>query len=139
MITTTRRLEFDAGHRVLGHGGKCRHLHGHRYAVEITVQAERVDDLGMVIDFGQIKERVGAWIDENLDHRLILNPDDPQALHMQATEEIPPYYMPQGENPTAENLAKLIFGVSERMLPTFHIVGVRVWETPNCYADYYVV
>lgn len=138
MITTTRRLEFDAGHRVLGHGGKCRHLHGHRYAVEITVQAERVDNLGMVIDFGQIKERVGAWIDENLDHRLILNPDDPQALHMQATEEIPPYLMPQGENPTAENLAKLIFGVSERMLPTFHIVGVRVWETPNCFADYYV-
>ena len=58
MIEITRRLEFDAGHRVLGHEGKCKNLHGHRYSAEITVTAPDLDGLGRVIDFGVIKEKV---------------------------------------------------------------------------------
>src|SRR5262245_52482042 len=73
----TRKLEFDAGHRVLGHGGKCRHLHGHRYVAEVTCYAEELDKLGFVVDFSVIKTVVGDWIDENFDHNMILNPKDP--------------------------------------------------------------
>ena len=77
MPTVTRKLEWDSGHRVLNHGGKCRHLHGHRYVAEITVEATQLNDLGMVVDFSLIKERVGKWIDENWDHNFLAHPEDP--------------------------------------------------------------
>ena len=55
MPTITKKLEFDYGHRVLGHEGKCRHLHGHRGVAEVTVYAPSLDNLGRVVDFGAIK------------------------------------------------------------------------------------
>lgn len=135
MVTITRRLEFDAAHRVLGHEGKCRFLHGHRYRVELTVKATELDSLGRVIDFGVIKEKVGGWIDDYLDHNLLLNRDDPQLSHLQKTEERLPYVM-QG-NPTAENIAKEICEKAVSLLPLeLTVTNVRVFETPNCYADY---
>jgi 6-pyruvoyl tetrahydropterin synthase/QueD family protein len=78
--TITRRLEWDAGHRVLGHEGRCRHLHGHRYVAEVTVAAPELDDLGMVIDFSVLKEKVGGWIDREWDHNMMLHVSDPLAV-----------------------------------------------------------
>ena len=137
MITITRKLEFDYGHRVLGHGGKCRHFHGHRGIAEITVQSPELNDLGMVVDFGLVKELVGGWVDTHWDHNLLLNPDDPQLTHLQETEERPPYTM-VGGNPTAENMASHLWGVAYRLLSPrgFTVASVRVFETPNCFADY---
>lgn len=142
MTTATRRLEFDAGHRVLGHGGKCKHLHGHRYRAEITVQAKELDDLGMVVDFGDIKAKVGQWIDTYWDHGMILHPDDPLfELDWRARERIAgkTYELTNGHepaNPTAENMAEHLFVLSRDLLEGFDIVRVRLYETPNCWADY---
>ena len=110
MITITRRLEFDYGHRVLGHEGKCRHLHGHRGAVEITVRGPRLDSIGRVIDFSEVKRLVGGWIDENWDHNLLLNPSDPllSRLEFGDVHGRRIYEMPLGNNPTAENMEKSI-------------------------------
>jgi 6-pyruvoyltetrahydropterin/6-carboxytetrahydropterin synthase len=138
MIAITRKIEFDYGHRVLGHGGKCRHLHGHRGIAEITVSGEALDLLGMVIDFGSVKKIVGDWIDSHWDHRLLLSLEDPQLLHLQATEEQSPYVMANG-NPTAENMAKELFTQCQKLLPRVIISRVRIWETPSCSADYWEV
>lgn len=143
MITITRKIEWDAGHRVLGHEGKCKHLHGHRYCAEVTVQAAELDDLGRVIDFGVLKTVVGAWIDKHWDHNLLLHPQDPLLkLPPDLLAQIhgrDPYVMPAGPraNPTAENIAAVLHGVVSVLLPVeLSVVRVRVWETPNCHADF---
>jgi len=135
----TRSFEFDSGHRVLGHGSKCRFLHGHRYRAEVSVVSDGLDELGMVMDFGKVKELVGNWIDENLDHNMILHEDDylAHSPHSQLVGR-QPYIMPTGENPTAENIAKLIYDRTSPLIRDHGLVmsRVRVWETPNCWADY---
>ncbi len=133
----TKRFEFDYGHRVMGHGGKCKHLHGHRGVAEVTVRAPRLDELGMVVDFSLLKELVGGWIDANLDHNLLLNPRDPILSHLNGGEERKPYLMRNG-NPTAENIAEEVFHVAHGLLGPrgLEVTGVRVWETPTCWADY---
>lgn len=137
MITITRRLEFDTAHRVLGHEGKCRHLHGHRYVAELTIQAPELDSLGRVIDFGVVKQKVGGWVDANWDHNCLLHPEDP--LIGEDTRFLvgrDPYILPEG-NPTAENIAKHLFYVSRSLLPSeLTVIKVRIYETPNCWADY---
>ncbi len=144
----TRKLEFDAGHRVLHHEGKCKNLHGHRYVVELTVSAEKSDSLGRVIDFGVLKKVVGGWIDENLDHNMILHPGD-ALLRMGAdaeesrTEAIAligrePFIMSPDTNPTAENIVEMIAENAIELLKPWEIsvVRVRLYETPNCWADW---
>lgn len=146
MITATRIIEFDAAHRVLGHGGACRHLHGHHYKVEVTCQARFLDRLGMVIDFAVIKDRVGGWINAYLDHNILLHKDDPLAkLFNESTDEQladpdgmfgrkAPFIM--DGNPTAENIAVVILLSAVRLLPdTLKVLSVRVYETPNCFAE----
>lgn len=152
MYQITRKLEFDAGHRVLNHEGKCKHLHGHRYVVELTVRSTCLDDKGRVVDFGTVKSIVGSWIDENLDHNMILNPDDPLVaegfLEFEGGTQRDivslvgraPYIMPdEYPNPTAENIARLIYETSTGLLrdnKDIKVTSVRVWETPNCNALY---
>lgn len=136
MITITRRIEFDAAHRVLGHEGKCKLLHGHRYLCEVTVEASELDPLGRVVDFGVVKEKVGGWVDRHWDHNVLLHAQDPLRNLPAAIPEQMPYIMSYG-NPTAENIAATLYGVAVSLLPThLKVVNVRVYETPNCYADY---
>src|ERR1017187_4200151 len=140
-----RRFEFDAAHRVLGHQGKCRFLHGHRYVAEVTVQAEKLNSLGMVVDFSVIKEVIGGWIESQWDHNILLNRNDPLYPLFRDHQSINHGKLPyvnvlSGENPTAEYIAKWLFRISESLLfdkcETLRVVHVRVWETPNTYADY---
>lgn len=160
-ITCTRRLAFDAGHRVVGHEGKCRHLHGHRYEIEVTAapaaacqnpagcwsgcsHGDGLDELGRVVDFGIIKQRLGGWVDRMLDHAMLLWAEDP-LLKTVCLFDVAPghkqrvYTLPH--NPTAENLARE-FG--EMVCPTLfagtgiEVVQVVVHETPNCYATWRV-
>lgn len=72
MIKCTRKIEFDAGHRVVGHENKCQFLHGHRYVLEVKAESSVTDNLGMVIDFGHMKSIIQKWIDNNFDHNIIL-------------------------------------------------------------------
>lgn len=139
MITATRRIEWDAAHRVLRHESKCSTLHGHRYAAELTCAADYgLDSVGRVIDFGVVKAVVGTWVDDNWDHTTIVNKDDTSLLDWCKQESAqgkrPPWAM-DGE-PTAENIASTLMQIANSLLhgSGVRVVEVKVWETPNCYA-----
>lgn len=131
MFSVTRELTFCYGHRLLNYMGKCKFLHGHNGKALITLESENLDDLGMVVDFTKLKQTVGTWIDENLDHKMILNKNDPMIEHFLTCGE-PVYLMT--DNPTAENIAKEIFLYTMKM--GFPVVEVKLWETDSCYATY---
>ena len=131
MFRVTREIHFCYGHRLLDYAGKCRHLHGHNGKAVIAIEGGQLDRLGMVMDFSQIKRVVSHWIDTTLDHKMLLHKDDP----------VLPFLKQQGEpvfvmdvNPTAENIAKLIFDFVKGQ--GFPVVEVRLWETESCYATY---
>jgi len=141
MTTCTRRLEFDAAHRVLRHESKCAHLHGHRYAIEVTCDADKLDDVGRVVDFGEIKAKLGAWIDAHLDHGTLVNGEDDDLLGwlIEHDQKRRIFLGPddRGIEPTAENIADLILRIGQQLLERdgLRVVQVRVWETPNCSAE----
>jgi 6-pyruvoyltetrahydropterin/6-carboxytetrahydropterin synthase len=137
MIKCTRRIEFDAGHRIIGHQNKCQFLHGHRYILEITAAAKETDKLGMVVDFGEIKLFAKKWIDDNFDHSLILHQNDKEIGEKIASwtgQKI--YYMQN--NPTAENIAlHLKNDVFPKLFvnQSFIIASLKLFETPNCFVE----
>lgn len=137
MITVTRRLEFDAAHRILNHESKCKNLHGHRYALEATFAAQDLDDLGRVIDFGVIRKLLGDWIDANLDHNTILFIKDKSLgdkIAAETGQKI--YYL--DENPTAENIAKhLLEEICPKIFAGKNVVctELKLYETPNCFVN----
>lgn len=133
MFQVTREIDFCYGHRLLGYDGKCKNLHGHNGKVLITLEAGSLDGQGMVFDFADIKRVIQKWIDDQLDHRMILRRDDPVAETLLQMDE--PLTLID-ENPTAENIAKLIadYGLEQG----FPVVEVRLWETPHCSATYRV-
>lgn len=131
MFEVTREIRFCYGHRLLHHQGKCRHLHGHNARAVVTFAAAELDRLGMVVDFAEIKALLGAWINEQLDHRLLLHSDDPLVPVLRQHQE-PVFVM--AVNPTAENIAKLIFDRAVAMgLP---VVRMALWEADDCQASY---
>jgi 6-pyruvoyltetrahydropterin/6-carboxytetrahydropterin synthase len=127
----TCQIDFCYGHRLLHYAGKCRHLHGHNGRAVIAIGAEALDQRGMVLDFTDIKREVSAWIDENLDHRMILHEADVVVPILRGLGE-PLFLLP--ENPTAENIARLIFDAATQR--GFPIETVQLWETPRCFASY---
>lgn len=131
MFRVSRQIDFCYGHRLLNYEGKCRHLHGHNGRVVLTLEGSELDDRGMLLDFGEMKRIVQRWIDDELDHRMILRRDDPA---VPALAELGEPLVLIDENPTAENLARLIFDYArQRGLP---VVEVQLWETPHCSASY---
>jgi 6-pyruvoyltetrahydropterin/6-carboxytetrahydropterin synthase len=111
--------------------GKCRVPHGHNGVVEIELQAEALDRRGMVYDFGEIKDAVKAWLDRELDHRMLLRDDDPLAAVLKDMGE--PCLLMK-ENPTAEAIARLIYEFTKGQ--GFPLTQVRLWETETSYATY---
>ncbi len=131
MYRVTREIEFCYGHRLLNYEGKCRHLHGHNGTAVISLEAPDLDGRGMLVDFGDIKRQVQRWIDETLDHTMLLHRDDPLLPTLRERGERV-YVMEV--NPTAENIARLIFDRADAAgLP---VVEVVLWETPHCHAAY---
>ncbi len=131
MFHVVKELSFCYGHRLLDYEGKCAHPHGHNGRVQIEFALEKLDRRGMVIDFVDIKAEVKRFLDEELDHKMILREDD--ALTKILREMNEPVYVMK-ENPTAENIAKEIFQYTKgRNLP---VVSVRLWETDSSYAEY---
>lgn len=125
------------GHRVRLHGGQCKTPHGHRYAAEITVSGPVGDD-GFVLDFGEIKAKVGAWVDRHLDHTTAMEIGDAMMERFSALnddEGLKPFYKMYGP-PTAENLASLIGTKALELLDGFHVERVVVYETPSCWAEW---
>jgi len=131
MYKVTKVINFCYGHRLLNYKGKCCNLHGHNGKVEIELFSENLDKIGMVLDFAQIKDIIEEWIEENLDHKLLLSKDDPMVKILRENNEIV-YIMET--NPTAEAIAKLIYDFAvSRKLP---VSEVRFWENDNSFAVY---
>jgi len=131
----TRWHEIDAGHRVVGQGGKCVRLHGHRYRVHFTLANEVLNDIGMILDFGVIKEKLCTWLDYNWDHRLLIWDEDPMLHGLLAVD--PEGVVSVPFNPTAENMAHyLLTQVGPALLvdePCL-LIAVTVEETSKCSA-----
>ena len=115
----------------MNHPGKCRHLHGHSARVSITLESDQLNDQGMVCDFSDIKKFASQWIDDNLDHNMLLHKDDPVLpMLLESGERV----MVVDEHPTAEFLAKMIFDYVAS--GNFPVKSVSVWETDSANASY---
>jgi 6-pyruvoyltetrahydropterin/6-carboxytetrahydropterin synthase len=141
----TRRLEFDAGHRIPNHNSQCKHLHGHRYAIEITlsgdiITTEGVSEQGMVMDFSDVKRIAKERVVDAWDHAFLVYRGDGAVLDFLNT-------LPGHKTvvldvvPTAENLAKIAFDLlQDAYRDTFgnhlRLERIRLYETPNNWADH---
>jgi 6-pyruvoyltetrahydropterin/6-carboxytetrahydropterin synthase len=121
MFEVTKKAGFSAAHFLRGYDGACARLHGHNWNVEVVIRAEKLDGLGMVVDFMDL----GRVLDELLallDHRNL--------------NEIPPF---TEINPTSENLAAWFHRELTARLEPHGVVPhlVRIWELPDCTAAYW--
>lgn len=140
----TRRLEFDAGHRIPDHRSQCRHLHGHRYVIEVTLAGAVIEAAGqpvngMVMDFSEVKAIARCHLVDLWDHAFLCYRGDTPVVEFLAS-------LPGHKTvlldvvPTAENLARLAF---ELLDPHYRDVygnhlrleRIRLYETPNCWAE----
>ncbi len=142
----TTKLEFDAGHRIPHHKSTCKNLHGHRYAIEVTIKGEVVSDklnsdFGMVMDFKDAKELIKKTIVEEWDHSFIVFKDDNVVLEfLESLDGHKTVVFPLV--PTAENMAlvameKLKTSFDKKFGKLIKPFKVRLYETPNNWADAY--
>lgn len=140
----TRRLEFDAGHRIPDHASQCRHLHGHRYAIEVTLSGRIIDAAGqpvngMVMDFADVKTIAKQHLVDLWDHAFLVYRGDTVVVDLLA--RIPGHKtVVLDVIPTAENLARLAFEILDPLYRDIYgnnlrLERVRLFETPNCWAD----
>ncbi|MGC9323869.1 MAG: 6-carboxytetrahydropterin synthase QueD [Desulfomonilia bacterium] len=110
---------FSAAHRLTGYQGDCERLHGHNYRVEVTVQSDTLDSVGVVMDFRDLKNLLKLVLDE-FDHQYLNDLD-----------------VFRDENPSAENIARIIFSRLSEVIPHPVILSeVLVWENENCCVAY---
>ncbi len=140
----TTRLEFDAGHRIPDHKSQCRNLHGHRYAIEITLSGEIIQQAhasenGMVMDFSDVKKIARETVVDVWDHAFIVYQHDHTVLDFLNT-------LPNHKTvifptiPTAENMASEAFRLLKAQYKDSYgnhltLERVRLYETPNSWTD----
>ncbi len=144
MITITRKLEFDAGHRIPDHKSQCRNLHGHRYTLEITLVGEVIEeegssDNGMIMDFSDVKALAKEHLVDIWDHAFLVYAKDNAVRSFLAT--IPDHKTVVIDKiPTVENLASTAFDTLRTVYQDRYGTGLRLQklvlhETPNCWAE----
>ena len=140
----TRRLEFDAGHRIPNHASQCRHLHGHRYAIEITLSGEIIHtegaaEEGMVMDFSEVKTIAKSVLVDRWDHAFLVYQGDRAVVDFLAslpghkTVVLP--VIPTAENLAAEAFRMLDAAYRDTYGNQLRLQRVRLYETPNNWAD----
>lgn len=144
MLTITRKLEFDAGHRIPDHKSQCRNLHGHRYTLEITlvgdiIRDEGSSDQGMIMDFSDVKALAKQHLVDVWDHAFLVYAKDEKVKDF--LHSLPGHKTVVIDSiPTVENLAQTAFNI---LKPAYHDrygTGLRLHklvlhETPNCWAE----
>ena len=151
-FTITRKIEIDAAHRVPDHQSKCYAVHGHRYVVEATCIGKLIDEgeqKGMVMDFGFLKQCMMAAVHDPCDHGIILYKNDPFLNEVYHPRGVATWWKVHVLDavPTAENLAREWYWEINREIGKFFaergeeeqtpdLLKVRVYETPNCWADW---
>lgn len=144
MLTITRKLEFDAGHRIPDHKSQCRNLHGHRYTLEITLAGEVIDqdgqsDNGMIMDFSDIKALAKEHLVDVWDHAFLVYEKD--VAVKQFLESLPDHKtVVLNRIPTVENLARIAFDILKQVYRDRYGTGltlnkIKLHETPNCWAE----
>ena len=113
--------EFSAAHALRGYKGKCENLHGHNWKVEVYVRGERLDEIGMLVDFRELKAATRRVM-HHLDHRNL--------------NELKPF--DKEMNPSSEHLAGFILNEVAAQINNerVKVYKVRVWETPSSSATY---
>ena len=140
----TTRLEFDAGHRIPHHKSQCRNLHGHRYALEITlsgdiITAENISENGMVMDFSDVKAIARSSVVDVWDHAFLVYQQDTEVLtFLNSLPNHKTVIFPTV--PTAENMASEAFRILKSKYDDTYgnhlkLEKVRLYETPNSWAD----
>ena len=120
MFELSVRQSFDAAHYLRGYTGKCEKLHGHRFEVVISIKTERLDEIGISLDFTKLKQILGNIL-EQMDHACL--------------NEIPPFDI---INPSSENIARSIYQQVQPELPDIDITisSVTVYESPDSWVTY---
>ena len=131
MYTVTKEIYFCYGHRLMDYDGPCKFLHGHNGKIEVELEASKLDQRGMVVDFSEIRHVVKDWVDGTLDHTMLFRKDDPLVPILKKQGER--FYV-MDENPTAESIAKLIFDYARSQ--NFPVTRVTLWETESSFATY---
>jgi 6-pyruvoyltetrahydropterin/6-carboxytetrahydropterin synthase len=137
----TRKGTFDSGHRVMNEKMKCFNMHGHTYLYDLSFSFTAMEDIGYAIDFKEIKRVACQWIDDTLDHGMILNPKDIDVIEAAEKTGSKLWLMSlngKGEycNPSVENVVKEIFLAMEilfKKYPMLKTDTITLHETPNCY------
>jgi 6-pyruvoyltetrahydropterin/6-carboxytetrahydropterin synthase len=136
MITAQRYHDISCGHRVFGHESKCAHLHGHNYRVTFTCAARSLDDIGRVLDFSVMKEKLCLWLEENWDHKFLVFVDDDWRGRLSMMD--PGGVVAVTFNPTAENMADhllRVVGPNQLLGTGVRLISVTVEETRKCSAS----
>lgn len=131
-----RYHDICAGHRVHGHEGKCRHLHGHNYRITFTCESDDLDNIGRVIDFSEMKARLCMWLEDEWDHKMLIWEQDPLA---EVLPNIDPTVVIVPFNPTAENIAQHlveVVGPTQLAGTGIKLVHCDVEETRKCSASF---
>ena len=120
MYEATIETHFSAAHRLRHYNGECERLHGHNWDVRVSIASEKLNDLGMVIDFRELKDKTSKLMDK-FDHQYL--------------NEVPPF---TELNPTTENIARYIFDELSKDINTnsTRVSKITVWESPTCCASY---
>ena len=140
IIRITREFSFEGAHALGGYDGKCCHIHGHSYRMEVTVTGEPVADedspkKGMVIDFTDLKKIVGENIIDKFDHALVMRQDAPLAEEIQKTYG---NVIVVDIQPTCEMLATYFSDVISGLLPKgVKLFSINLWETEKSCAAWY--
>jgi len=144
MLTITRKLEFDAGHRIPNHKSECRNVHGHRYVMHITLTG-RVQEKkggsseGMLMDFSDVKRLAEAHLVSHWDHAFLVYEHD--TVVRQFLDVLPDHKTVVVDRiPTVENLAQIAFDTLKGVYELYYdsslkLQSIRLYETPNAWAE----
>ena len=112
--------DFSAAHNLREYQGQCERLHAHNWMVQVVLKAEKLDKLGMVVDFREAKKIIGEIINR-FDHAYLNDIADFKVL-----------------NPTTENLSKILYDELKNVLPAgVSVSRVTTWESERCGAVYF--
>lgn len=132
------RIEFtfDSGHRLLDYNGKCAYPHGHTYRAEVYLESQSLNELGLVYDFTDLKDRIKTWVNDNWDHAFLVNSRDSEVISGLAGAELVRLYKFQDENPSCEGTSRALYEKTSEFCDIAP-AKVRLWESVNQYAEYF--
>ena len=142
-VQIMKKIEFDAGHRLMHHNGLCKNVHGHRYKVEVEVSGPIDPQTGLILDFSALSHLLNVWVKDLMDHACLVSREDKALLTFLQENSFKHCVLPS--ETTAESIAQWIFdaltlascggipmGAFDHLVPRgVRCVRVSVWETPS--------